>query len=120
MSGRVSSFPFLMFHDEPVKVLRIILRECFIAETRNGPFYMKQDGFWTNVSKYIWFDRIYERIDKYCKSHNMAISDKKAISKAISFLYNENAHKRVCRSLDRSTPPSIFRINHNPRRVITM
>lgn len=121
MSGRVSSFPFIMFPDDKVKVLRIILRGFFIAEGVDGPFYMKRDNHWMSVSKSMWYAEINIHIISCCKSNDMKSVDKKTIAKAISFLYNENAHKRVFKSSekypDKLATSLIFRVNTPIRRV---
>lgn len=98
MSNRVSSFPFLMFSDDHVKLLRTILRGSFIARSPNGPFFIRKKGEWISVDKDTWHLHIRQYIASCCKSYGTAYPDQQAISKAISFLYNENAHKRVYKS----------------------
>jgi len=97
MSSLVSSFPFIMFHDDKIKLLRIVLRGFFIAESVDGPFYMKRDNHWTPVLKDVWHNEITTYISRCCTSNNINHIDRRTVSKAICCLYNENAYKRVSR-----------------------
>ena len=95
MSSRVSSLPILLFSEDQVKMLRMSLRNIFIAQSPQGGFFLKEGDQWRKVSKNEWFIKIKAFVKNYLSSNNIPTPPEKIVSIAITFLYNQDISKRL-------------------------
>lgn len=87
----VSSFSVLIFKDNQVKALDMLLRGNFSVGMNNKTFYTKVDKVWKPIPNHdykCWHAEIKEFIHRYYTSHLYPAPTDQDIERAILSLYN--------------------------------
>lgn len=91
-----TSLPLILFADNPVKILRIILRNMFVANKEKTLYFIHTDSIWISVSEKEWHEAIDKAIKAYCSYYMWEVPSKFHIDKAKVYLYNNSLCKRIC------------------------
>ena len=90
--------PIILFEDDSRKILRLILRDTFVANIKGSIYYIRTYGVWRKCSKKQWLKSIYNTITTYSRKYAWDMPDSREIDRVIASLYRHNPHVHTPRN----------------------
>lgn len=92
----MSSVPYILFNDQQVKLLRIILRDHFAADHHGSKFFMRKcrSQPWKPCTYSEWYDGIRRYAAQYMSRYSDVVHESN-INRAIRYLYHRNIMNKI-------------------------
>lgn len=92
-----SSVPYILFGEQQVKLLRIILRDRFAASLHGEQFFRRSchQSTWEICSTSEWYDGIKEYATSYMDKYTRDVPHESDIEMAIGYLFHRNIMNKI-------------------------